>query len=273
MFSARRMLFGTVCSLAVTFSVAASESDLPLARSRPVTMASHSVPSIRTGGGKPHANRWSAQQSKANAKIKRAELLEPRYWGAGESSTGGNAEFPIALASGGQPKGQTPHAVLMRTASHAPDLPSGQPRVLGEAGGRVGGEPPMQPSSLLSGAVSGLSPPPGSSLPFIFVGRLIDKAEVTLFLLGNNRPILAKVHDVIDGTYRVDRINNGDAILTYLPTNMQQTLVFNSTAIGASALSSPARPAANSNPIDGAVTTQNAIGARFANIADQAKSR
>lgn len=78
--------------------------------------------------------------------------------------------------------------------------------------------------------------PPGSTTPYVFVGRMIDRRQVTLFLIGNNHPILAKVNDVIDGTYRVDQINATNAVLTYLPTQTQQTVVFNSTAIGASVL-------------------------------------
>lgn len=279
MFTTRRMLLGAVCSLAVTSSVVASGSDSPLTQSRAAITDSHSVPSIRNGGAKQHIKHLSAQLPKAEAKIKRADLLEPRYWGGLGLSMDGDAHSPVALASSGRPQGRTPDAVLMQTPSQVREVPLGQvrARMLGEAGGRMGGEPSMQPSMQPSGQPSGptpgLLPPAGSSLPFVFAGRLIDKTEVTLFLLGNNRPILAKVHDVIDGTYRVDKIGNGDAVLTYLPTNTQQTVVFNSTAIGASVLSSAPERAADANTIDRAVTAQHAIDAGSVNIADQAKSR
>ncbi len=88
----------------------------------------------------------------------------------------------------------------------------------------------------MPGQVPGQVPAAGGSLPFAFAGRMIDGKEVTLFLSKDNRQFLAKVNDVIEGAYRVDKIDNMNAVLTYLPTNTQQTLIFNSTAIGSSAL-------------------------------------
>lgn len=82
------------------------------------------------------------------------------------------------------------------------------------------------------------SPPPPSApqLPFIFIGRMIDGDVVTLFLTGNNQLYSAKLNDILDGAYRVDKIAEKSAVLTYLPMNIQQELVFNSTAMGATAL-------------------------------------
>lgn len=88
-------------------------------------------------------------------------------------------------------------------------------------------------------SASNLPPPPPSAppLPFVFLGRMIDKGEVTVFLSKNGQQYTAKVNDVLDDTYRVDSITAGNAVLTYIPLNIQQTLVFNSTAIGSSAMS------------------------------------
>jgi hypothetical protein len=74
-------------------------------------------------------------------------------------------------------------------------------------------------------------------LPFTFVGRMIDGNEVSLFLSRNDRQYVAKVNDVLDNSYRVDKITAVSAVLTYLPMNTQQTLTFNSTAVGSSFLS------------------------------------
>lgn len=84
--------------------------------------------------------------------------------------------------------------------------------------------------------------PAAPSLPFTFIGRVIDRNEVTLFLYKNGRQYSVKVNDLLEETYRVDRITDGSALLTYLPTNVQQELVFNSTAVGSSALSATALP-------------------------------
>lgn len=86
--------------------------------------------------------------------------------------------------------------------------------------------------------VSTLPPPPPSApaLAFTFLGRMVDRGEVTIFLSKGGRQYTVKVNDVLDDTYRVDRITATDTVLTYLPLNTQQTLVFNSTTIGSSAL-------------------------------------
>jgi hypothetical protein len=75
-------------------------------------------------------------------------------------------------------------------------------------------------------------PPPqptAPALPFAFIGRMLDGKEVTVFLSRNDRQYTIKEKDVLDDTYRVDKISEGEAVLTYLPTNTQQTLSFNTT--------------------------------------------
>ena len=89
--------------------------------------------------------------------------------------------------------------------------------------------------------ISSFLPPPPSApqLSFTFTGRMIDGNEVILFLSKNGRQYTVKVGDVMDDTYRVDKITNMNAILIYLPMNMQQTLTFNSTAIGSPSANEP----------------------------------
>jgi hypothetical protein len=75
-------------------------------------------------------------------------------------------------------------------------------------------------------------PPPqptAPTLPFTFIGRMLDGNEVTVFLSSSDRRYAVKEKDVLDDTYRVDRIGEGEAVLTHLPTNTQQTLSFNTT--------------------------------------------
>ncbi|MFZ2160914.1 MAG: hypothetical protein WAW02_01735 [Sideroxyarcus sp.] len=76
-------------------------------------------------------------------------------------------------------------------------------------------------------------PPPqptAPTLPFSFIGRMLDGKEITVFLSRNDRHYTVKVNDVLDDTYRVDKISEGEAVLTHLPTNIQQTLSFNTTS-------------------------------------------
>lgn len=93
---------------------------------------------------------------------------------------------------------------------------------------------------------SNLPPPPPSAPPlaFTFLGRMVDKGEVTIFLSKSGQQYTVKVNDVLDDTYRVDKITAANAVLTYIPLNIQQTLVFNSTAIGSSAMSDLMSPGA-----------------------------
>jgi len=95
-------------------------------------------------------------------------------------------------------------------------------------------------------SASNLPPPPPSAPPlaFTFLGRMVDKGEVTVFLFKSGRQYTVKVNDVLDDTYRVDKITAANAVLTYIPLNIQQTLVFNSTAIGSSAMSDVMSPEA-----------------------------
>lgn len=113
--------------------------------------------------------------------------------------------------------------------------------------------PPPQPVS----PVSVLPPPPSAPpLAFTFLGRMIDKGEVTIFLSRNGSHYTVKVNDVLDGNYRVDKITATNAVLTYIPLNIQQTLAFNSTAIGSSALNEVMPPATMSSLASAQQTSQ-----------------
>jgi len=75
-------------------------------------------------------------------------------------------------------------------------------------------------------------PPPqpmAPALPFTFTGRMLDGKEVTVFLSRGDQHYTVKEKDVLDDTYRIDKISEGEAVLTHLPTNTQQTLLFNTT--------------------------------------------
>jgi hypothetical protein len=97
-------------------------------------------------------------------------------------------------------------------------------------------------------------PPPQPKAPplqFVFVGRMVDGNEVTVFLSRNDQQYAAKEKDVLDGIYRIDKIGEGEAVFTYLPTNAQQTLSFNTTTaanslISATALKTAMRPVVTS---------------------------
>jgi hypothetical protein len=66
--------------------------------------------------------------------------------------------------------------------------------------------------------------PQAPPLPFVYMGKLADGAQTTVFLVSGDRNLVVKLGDVIDNTYKVDEVSDAAVVLTYLPLNVQQTL-------------------------------------------------
>jgi len=69
-------------------------------------------------------------------------------------------------------------------------------------------------------------PPP---LPFTYAGRLVEDGKTAVFLSRPDRNQVVRSGDVIDGTWRVDRIDATVMTLTYLPLNESQILALGAT--------------------------------------------
>lgn len=67
-------------------------------------------------------------------------------------------------------------------------------------------------------------PPQAPALPFAFIGKMDDSRRLRVFLSRDEKLYTVSVGDVIDGTYRVERIAGSEMVLTYLPLNVRQTL-------------------------------------------------
>lgn len=72
-------------------------------------------------------------------------------------------------------------------------------------------------------------PPPPSTpkappLPFKYLGKLNDAGEIRVFLSHQGKHIVARVGDVINGTYSVEEISGGRMTLRYQPLKEIQTL-------------------------------------------------
>ncbi|MBZ0106404.1 MAG: hypothetical protein K8H84_12340 [Sulfuricella denitrificans] len=70
------------------------------------------------------------------------------------------------------------------------------------------------------------APPPKPTappLPFSYLGRYQDAALVIMLVKGD-RVYTVSEGDVIENTYRVERVSAGMVELTYLPLNIRQTL-------------------------------------------------
>lgn len=77
-------------------------------------------------------------------------------------------------------------------------------------------------------------------LPYGFIGRLINGSEITVFLSRSGKQYAVKNNDTLDDEYRVGSVTATEIVLIHLPTNTEQTIRFNSTAIGSSILRNPA---------------------------------
>ncbi|AZL74378.1 hypothetical protein [Pseudomonas oryziphila] len=66
--------------------------------------------------------------------------------------------------------------------------------------------------------------PSAPELPFQFVGRLGDRDDLQVFLQNGEKLYVVRQGDVIEDTYRLDRVSATELSLVYLPLHQSQTL-------------------------------------------------
>lgn len=66
--------------------------------------------------------------------------------------------------------------------------------------------------------------PTAPPLPFQYLGKLSEEGETRVFLSHQGKHIIAKVGDVINGTYTVEEISGGQMTFVYQPLNEKQVL-------------------------------------------------
>jgi hypothetical protein len=71
--------------------------------------------------------------------------------------------------------------------------------------------------------------PTAPPLPFQFVGRLDDRSDLQVFLQNGEKIYVVRKGDVIDETWRIERISDMELSLVYLPLHLSQTLSVGST--------------------------------------------
>ena len=74
-----------------------------------------------------------------------------------------------------------------------------------------------------------IAPPPvivptAPPLPFTYLGRYGDTASRTIILSKGERVYTVAVGEVIENTYRLEKLSPGLVHLTHIPTNIEQTL-------------------------------------------------
>ncbi|SUD69947.1 Uncharacterised protein [Pseudomonas putida] len=79
-------------------------------------------------------------------------------------------------------------------------------------------EQPVVATSVVAAA------PAAPALPFQFVGRLGDRDDLQVFLRSGEKLYVVRQGDVIDDTYRLDRVSANELGLVYLPLHQSQTL-------------------------------------------------
>lgn len=86
--------------------------------------------------------------------------------------------------------------------------------------------PPPAPAPARMPAARVVAPPQAvaPALPFVFIGKMDDARRLRVFLLRGEKIYTVTAGEVIDGTYRVERIADSEMVLTYLPLNVSQTL-------------------------------------------------
>jgi hypothetical protein len=89
--------------------------------------------------------------------------------------------------------------------------------------------PPKPAAAAPAATVAAVAPPPppppqAPPLPFVYMGRLSEDANTTIFLTSGERNLVVKPGDVIDNNYKLESVSDTAAVLTYLPLNQRQTL-------------------------------------------------
>jgi hypothetical protein len=80
--------------------------------------------------------------------------------------------------------------------------------------------PPPPPPQAAPAPVQPTAPP----LPFVFMGKMTDGERLTVFLVKDDRVYMSSAGEVIDGTYKLEKIESGQLTLRYLPLDTVQTL-------------------------------------------------
>lgn len=78
----------------------------------------------------------------------------------------------------------------------------------------------------LTPVVQAPSVPP---MPFQFIGKLNDRSDLQVFLQNGEKIYVVRKGDVIDETWRIERISDVELSFVYLPLHMSQTLSVGST--------------------------------------------
>jgi hypothetical protein len=66
--------------------------------------------------------------------------------------------------------------------------------------------------------------PTAPPMPFQFIGRMDDRTDLQVFLQNGEKIYVVRKGDVIDETWKIERISDMELSLVYLPLHLSQTL-------------------------------------------------
>lgn len=66
--------------------------------------------------------------------------------------------------------------------------------------------------------------PRAPRLPFKYLGRLVEDGSVRVFLSDQDRHLIVKSGEVVNGSYKVEKIGDGQIVFVYLPLKERQVL-------------------------------------------------
>lgn len=134
---------------------------------------------------------------------------------------GGDVATPLATLPAGE-GGRTPGTPLPAASVPGGALQGGG--LFSAHSWRVAPPPAPAPAWTPPPPVAAAPPAVAPTLPFEFIGKMDDAQRLRVFLLRGEKIYTVTVGEVIDGTYRVERIADSEMVLTYLPLNVSQTL-------------------------------------------------
>jgi hypothetical protein len=87
---------------------------------------------------------------------------------------------------------------------------------------------PIDPFRPATWYVAPPPPPPekprAPRLPFKYLGRLVEDGSIRVFLSDQDRHLIVKSGEVINGSYKVEKISDGQIVFVYLPLKERQVL-------------------------------------------------
>lgn len=102
--------------------------------------------------------------------------------------------------------------------------PDARARSTSQVFGAMGWDPPPPAPPKVEVKPAPPPPPTAPPMPFSFLGRYEEGGVRTFMLVRGDRIYTVVEGEVIDNTYRVERLAAGQLELTYLPLSIKQTL-------------------------------------------------